>query len=263
LMLDCYWTRRPVAQEAINICKLHRWAADNDSIRFLVWKLRGIISNTKWSAEDIFNTLRDATRANKNNRLNDFRSHAIATMAPTLKQTGVTPISLTTEDWSDDAGLPDFYETVPTKNNGLYRLHKEKASVDLDVLVSNKTGQWQPAGPVAHRRQIAATCLLEHDAANGFVNVSQAWRAQLFLKAAIFVEKTSGQHYMSLGCTPWGWLAFAMKQVEVDGDVFIGFTSKTKLLAALACLLNLFVLLLCWLVSLFTHSFLVLLKNAN
>ena len=154
LARDLHWAYQPLVQESMVICEKHRWDAQSREIRLMVWEQHAALSDTKRVLEDVFACLKDATRQNKNSKINRFRGYWEASTAKILHpevREGSDPASsleIPDTDWSSPLLVPvsrmeeGIFNTVPSKTLDRY--------FDVSVFLKGPKWAavpWKPAGP--------------------------------------------------------------------------------------------------------------------
>lgn len=168
---DVFWKDHPFVKDMSILLDRAEWSYADPDARDLLWGYAGTLIDTKAPNENVFNTLRDRQRSNKNKRMNRHRAWHIANTSPFLTAGGggngegfrhfVLPDS--------DLNLP-LDVSLHSVGEGVFTPggHKVHASIDSkSLLVSEQETRpvpWQPSGPTADHRQTAAAALLNFDA---------------------------------------------------------------------------------------------------
>ena len=175
LLSDIYWKDHAFAQEARILLDRVEWDHADMEVRRMIWPHAGTMCNTKFPNEDVFNTLRDQQRGNKNKRMDRHRAWHHANVSPFLcSNSGASNEDLEAGRFFRHLHLPDEDSMIPLEvsaariGEGIFKTagHLVRESVKSKQLLLDKKDRaidWQPAGPLADRRSSSAAALLQVD----------------------------------------------------------------------------------------------------
>jgi hypothetical protein len=222
LARDVFWVRRQLVLKMGTVLEHTAWDASSQTLRDEVWKLFAGVADTKFVCEDVFNVLRDANRASKNKRINEWRAMALAATAPSLKHSGACVPGLSNADWNCRVGsVQNSLDARCMSAPRLFHVQAGERKIDDGVKLdglgqSTKTRDWQPAGPAASRRMVTATLLALNQSPVNFDKVDRAWRSKVFHIGFQFLRVADNRVFASLGASEWGWLAL---EVPIHKDI--------------------------------------------
>ena len=194
LCLKCiYWKDHIFVKEAATLLDRCDWAYDDDDARTMLWGYAGSLINTKTPNEDVFNTLRDKGRDNKNKRMNRHRSWYLANQCPFLGDhsdsgCGYGHLILPASDFEHplEVSVKKIGEGIFTPAG--HKVHESIDSMSLLLPESKRPNPWQPAGQIAERKSVAAAALLRQDRASDFRQLETRSWCDLHQKSALEIS---------------------------------------------------------------------------
>ena len=169
LMDDLGVHKLQLTREIAIVCQDAEWKTDAPDVLELAKYMFGVVTNTKWTLEDIFNELRDVeARQNKNRTANHFARWwyvvSAAKRKPTLGE--IPQVNVT------DTDLRSFHRAAVPKKLFIPGRHKTPPAVPKDNFLHDKI---RVGGPAATRRSISAAMALLTDSPNWYRRTSLFW----------------------------------------------------------------------------------------
>eukprot|EP00969_Alexandrium_andersonii_P128549 5680418-Alexandrium_andersonii.AAC.1 len=193
------------------------WRPDSKNLTSVSWNLFPRIMTTKYVNEDIFNHLRDIRRASKNKKLDSHRvfyeAHTAKILQCSADTDGYRHLRVPLSENLQNCDVAAHKMTGNVFNPLKHEVDRRIQARDL-LNPRDADSRWCPAGPTAMQRQASATHFLLHESLH---SVPVAWLGQLMSKGLLFMRRSDGCVFLSLGFRGFTWIGWRCQRHESQG----------------------------------------------